>query len=72
MLRIIDKSTTHIIQKVISPKGERIAYQTVPLNPVNGQPWVGDTGLITRCSSLAQAREIAKTDVPLACAWPRN
>lgn len=57
MIRTIDRSKTHLVQKVYSPRGETIAYQAVPID------LVGDASLITRCSTLAEAREIAKSTV---------
>lgn len=55
MIRTIDRSKTHLVQKVYSPKGNTIAYQVAPIG------LVGDASLITRCSTLAEARAVAKT-----------
>lgn len=49
MLRTIEKYGDAVIQKVYSAKGDVIAYQA-------GIP--GDASSITRCSSLAEARDV--------------
>lgn len=51
MLRMIERSPTHIIQKVVAPK--LTAYQVVPKSSV------GDTNAVQRFPTLFQAREAA-------------
>ena len=53
MLRIIERSPTHVIQKVTKPCGAVIGYQTVALSSV------GDSSAIQRHKFLAVAREAA-------------
>lgn len=53
MLRTIEQSATHLVQKVMNPKGETLAYQAVPKSSV------GDSSAITRCSRLFEARKLA-------------
>lgn len=51
MLRMIEQSATHVIQKVVAPK--MTAYQTVPKSSV------GDSSAIQRFTTLFEARQAA-------------
>ena len=53
MLRTIEHSATHLVQKIVSPKGLTLAYQTVPKSSV------GDSSAIQRFELLALARKAA-------------
>lgn len=53
MLRQIDRTPTHLIQKVCRPDGSLVAYQTVPLH--EGKP-VHNYAKIDRFGTLAEAR----------------
>lgn len=56
MLQLIDKSKTHLIQKV-SHKGRTICYQTAPINN-NGKPNL-NTYVIKTFGTLTEARQEA-------------
>jgi hypothetical protein len=51
MIRLIDHSDTHLLQKVIFPKG--VAYQVVPKSSI------GDSTAVQRFSYLSEARKAA-------------
>lgn len=51
MIRLIEHSETHLLQKVIAPKS--VAYQVVPKSSV------GDSFAIQRFSHLCDARKAA-------------
>lgn len=53
MLRTIEHSDTHLVQKVLNPKGETLAYQAVPKSSI------GDSSAIIRCMRLGEARKAA-------------
>lgn len=53
MLRLIEKSESHLIQKITTPKGGLIAYQVVPKSSI------GDSSQITRYERLFEARNAA-------------
>jgi len=53
MIRTIEHSATHLIQKIISPKGLTLAYQAVPKSSV------GDSSAIQRFMRLYEARKAA-------------
>lgn len=53
MLRTIEHSDRFLIQKVLNPKGETLAYQAVPCSSV------GDSSAIQRFPRLWEARRAA-------------
>lgn len=53
MLRTIEHSESHIIQKVCNPKGETLAYQAVPRSSI------GDSSAVQRFMRLYEARKAA-------------
>lgn len=53
MLRTIEHSATHIVQKVLNPKGQTLAYQAV----LKGS--VGDSSGVQRFMRLMEARKAA-------------
>lgn len=53
MLRVIEKSATHLLQKVSNPKGVTLAYQIVPKDKV------GDSSAVQRFMRLYEARKAA-------------
>jgi len=50
VLRIVDKTETHVIQKVVNRKGVVTCYQTVPHEAV------GNSTQVQRFATLAKAR----------------
>lgn len=50
MLRQVDKSQTHLIQKVTTSKGDLIRYQVVPANKI------GNWAAVTEFQTLTEAR----------------
>ncbi len=54
MLKQVDKSETHLIQKVTLPDGTVLRYQTVELGK-DGKPNFGER-FVTRFGTLRQAR----------------
>lgn len=50
MIRIIERSATHVIQKVIKPNGAVVGYNTV----ANGK--IGHADAVKRHKSLVEAR----------------
>tara|TARA_Y100000034_G_C6893561_1_gene411534 strand:+ start:1702 stop:1947 length:246 start_codon:yes stop_codon:yes gene_type:complete len=48
MLRVVNKTETHVVQKVVHPRGDTLRYQTVPVggatkdNPVLTFPTLGE------------------------------
>lgn len=53
MLRTIEHSDTHLVQKILSPKGETLAYQAVPKSSI------GDSSAVLRFMRLFEARKAA-------------
>lgn len=53
MLRTIEHNHSHIIQKVLNPKGETLAYQCVPKSSI------GDSSAVQRFMRLVEARKAA-------------
>lgn len=53
MLRVIEHSHSHIIQKVCNPRGQTLAYQAVPRNAI------GDSSAVQRFLRLHEARKAA-------------
>lgn len=53
MLRTIEHSATHLVQKVLNPRGETLAYQAVPKSSV------GDSSAVQRFMRLMEARKAA-------------
>jgi hypothetical protein len=60
MLRIIERTPSHFIQKIVDTKGNCIRYQTVPRD-ADGKPAVGDTNLVQPFDTLVEAREYASS-----------
>lgn len=56
MIRTIEHSDTHLLQKVIAPKS--VAYQVVPKSSI------GDSSAIQRFSHLYEARKAAGISYP--------
>ncbi len=52
MIRVVDKRNGFIIQKVVTPKGKVIGWQTVPQGMVNG-----DASHVQVFATLQAARE---------------
>jgi len=53
MIRTIEHSASHFVQKIIHPKGMTVAYQTVPKSSI------GDSSAIVRFDRLSEARKAA-------------
>lgn len=53
MLRTIEHSDDFIVQKILNPRGETLAYQTVPRSSI------GDSSTIQRFMRLSEARRAA-------------
>lgn len=58
MIRVIEKSNTHVVQKVLDHKQRVLAYQAAELARL------GHTEAVTRCSTLAEARRAAGIQYP--------
>ncbi len=58
MLKLIDQSDTHLVQKITSPDGDVIRYQTVPI--VDGKPMT-----ITRLVNVYETRFAALMEAGL-------
>lgn len=54
MLTVVDRFEGKVIQKVTTPKGEILRYQTLP-EKVEG--WLADASLVTMHQSLNAARQ---------------
>ena len=56
MLRVVDKTETHVIQKVINDRsGETLGFQTIPNKGVEGKP--------QRFLTLKEARKAAGREI---------